>query len=100
MYSSGLLHTSDLPAREHFENLFDANHVNLVLTGHAHNYERTYPVVNGQRTGSGPVYIVTGGGGATLYPGFVATPAWSAMRSATHLRFRGDRGGYRSRRLR
>ncbi|MGD9712136.1 MAG: metallophosphoesterase [Thermomicrobiales bacterium] len=34
--------------------------VDLVLAGHAHNYERTIPI-------DGVTYIVTGGGGADLY---------------------------------
>ena len=34
--------------------------VDLVLSGHAHNYERTMPI-------DGVTYIVTGGGGAGLY---------------------------------
>jgi predicted phosphodiesterase len=47
----------------------ESRHVDLVLTGHAHDYERSYPLVGGQPVadGQGPVYIVEGGGGADPY---------------------------------
>lgn len=41
--------------------LFEKYGVDLVLNGHAHGYERTVPI-------NGVTYIVTGGGGAPLYP--------------------------------
>lgn len=53
-YSSGR-HGSDLPARRALEPLFVEHGVDLVLTGHDHDYERTKPQ-------SGIVYVVTGGG--------------------------------------
>lgn len=34
-----------LEFREPYHHLFDKYHVDLVLAGHAHNYERTYPIV-------------------------------------------------------
>lgn len=40
--------------------LFEQYGVNLVLSGHAHSYERTIPL-------NGITYIVTGGGGQSLY---------------------------------
>ena len=42
--------------------------VQLVLAGHEHGYERTYPLVGGQPVSSSPstTYIVTGGGGGAL----------------------------------
>ena len=45
--------------------------MDLVFTGHDHDYERTYPMIGGNIAPAGrpaPVYFVTGGGGATLYP--------------------------------
>ena len=41
--------------------LFEKYHADLVINGHAHGYERTVPI-------NGVTYIVTGGGGAPLYP--------------------------------
>jgi acid phosphatase type 7 len=43
--------------------------VQLVLAGHEHGYERTYPLAGGQIVGSyspGTTYVVTGGGGGAL----------------------------------
>lgn len=41
--------------------LFEQYGVDLVINGHAHDYERTVPI-------KGVTYIVTGGGGQSLYP--------------------------------
>jgi hypothetical protein len=49
--------------------LFEQYHVNIVLTGHWHNYERMRPLLGGQVStieAGGVVYLVTGGGGAGL----------------------------------
>lgn len=45
----------------------------LVLNGHEHFYQRTCPVKDGQpaQGGAGTTYIITGGGGAKLYPFYV-----------------------------
>jgi hypothetical protein len=40
--------------------IFASNNVDIVFNGHDHDYERTAPITN-------VVYIVTGGGGASLY---------------------------------
>jgi predicted phosphodiesterase len=58
-YSSGK-HGSDLALREAVDDVFVRHGVDLVLSGHDHNYERTTP----QR---GVTYVVTGGG-AKLSP--------------------------------
>ncbi len=69
-YSSGL-HGSQALVRDKLVPLFEQGGVNLVIAGHDHNYERTLPI-RGDRAASfaegGIVYIVTGGGGAALYP--------------------------------
>jgi len=59
-YSSGF-HGSSLSVREAFSPLFERFGVQLVLSGHDHDYERTDPI-------GGVTYIVTGGGGKTLRP--------------------------------
>jgi hypothetical protein len=49
--------------------IYEKHHVDLVMNGHAHAYERSKPIVAGQPVadGQGPVYIVEGGGGADPY---------------------------------
>ena len=50
--------------------LFEQYHVNMVLSGHWHNYERMKPLLHGQVStiaDGGVVYLVTGGGGAGLF---------------------------------
>lgn len=59
-YSSGF-HGSTLKIRKALAPLFKQFHVVLVFNGHDHDYERTIPM-------DGTTYIVTGGGGARLYP--------------------------------
>lgn len=59
---------------------FEATGVDVVFSGHDHNYQRSHPLRGGQvvEVGTGVVYIVTGAGGAGLYsarqprPEFVA----------------------------
>ena len=43
--------------------------VRLVMQGHNHHYERFKPLVDGAQTvqGKGVTYLVTGGGGRSLY---------------------------------
>ncbi len=48
--------------------LFDAHHVDMVFSGDAHFYERTFPIRDGRRSDDGTVYMTTGGGGGALYP--------------------------------
>ena len=41
----------------------------MVFSGHAHHYERTKPITITNdiiTTGTGPIYVITGGGGAGL----------------------------------
>jgi 3',5'-cyclic AMP phosphodiesterase CpdA len=55
--------------------LFERYGVDLVINGHAHGYERTVPI-------NGVTYIVTGGGGAPLYP--VGRNERTVLSSATY----------------
>ncbi len=55
--------------------IFAANHVDIVFNGHDHDYERTVPI-------SDVVYIVSGGGGASLYP--VNPQPFSAFAESTY----------------
>jgi 3',5'-cyclic AMP phosphodiesterase CpdA len=60
--------------RADLHRLLAANHVQLVLAGHEHSYERTHAI-------DGVTYIVSGGGGAKVYPFRAAQPSWSAFRT-------------------
>ncbi|MFH1845390.1 MAG: metallophosphoesterase, partial [bacterium] len=89
-------HRSDMHTRAKWTPLFDRYGMDLVLNGHNHFYQRTFPIRYGipqkpaategdpgsgsvYRAGEGTVYCVTGGGGAPLYEPdtahFVATGA-------------------------
>ncbi len=47
----------------------EAHGVDVVFNGHNHYYERVYPMRGGKRDDeSGVHYVVTGGGGAPIYP--------------------------------
>lgn len=80
-YSAGGEHGSDLDVRAAFGPLFERYGVALVISGHEHDYERTNPMREGT-SGSPVTYLVTGGGGAPLYPS--GTAAWTAYSSSQH----------------
>jgi phosphatidylserine/phosphatidylglycerophosphate/cardiolipin synthase-like enzyme/regulation of enolase protein 1 (concanavalin A-like superfamily) len=82
-YSSGGEHGSSLDVRAAFGPLFERYGVDLVLTGHEHTYERTIPIRESANTSDSFVpYVVTGGGGAPLYPS--ATSTWTAFSASTY----------------
>ncbi len=68
--------------------LFQNFRVSLVLSGNSHNYERTFPLIDGRPVpGDGVTYIVTGAGG-NLFTRFAApVPAYSAFREDTSYEF-------------
>lgn len=68
-YTSSNGHPPATDLQQAWESIMDKHGVNLVLDGHAHAYERSYPLQAGQvvADGAGPVYIVEGGGGADPY---------------------------------
>lgn len=69
VYSSGY-HGSTLNIRKSLKPLFKKYRVTLVLNGHDHDYERSKPM-------AGTTYVVTGGGGAPLYP--AAESPWTVL---------------------
>jgi hypothetical protein len=76
-YSAGGEHGSDLAVRQAFGPLFEQHGVQLAVTAHEHTYERTVPWrASADRARQAVTYIVTGGGGARLYP--AAYAAWTA----------------------
>lgn len=66
-YSSGAVHGSDKRVQEKLVPIFEKYQVDLVLSGHEHNYQHTCKILQGKCNEKGIVYIVTGGGGAPLY---------------------------------
>jgi hypothetical protein len=50
--------------------VLDQTGVDIMFNGHDHNYQRTWPIRSGRTVGDGEgtVYIVSGAGGAELYP--------------------------------
>jgi len=68
VYSAPGNHGSTARLRETWAPLFDEHGVDLVLSGHDHKYERSYPMRAGVRDDDdGTVYVVSGGAGAPLY---------------------------------
>ena len=84
-WSSGS-HGSNLKNRREWAPLFEKYGVDLVLTGHDHHYERTYPMKGDGVASSGAQgipYLVVGNGGASLRPISGGKPSWAAVRNDT-----------------
>mmetsp|Transcript_49342 Transcript_49342/g.56919 ORF Transcript_49342/g.56919 Transcript_49342/m.56919 type:complete len:694 (+) Transcript_49342:93-2174(+) len=66
IYNTFSLHHKDpqiFAARDHIEPLMVEHHVNIVLTGHIHAYQRTDYVAFNATTPTGPMHITVGAGG-------------------------------------
>ncbi len=74
-YSSGTGHGSDVNLQNQLGGVFQSSRVDAVFAGHDHDYERTQPI-------NGVLYIVSAGGGASLYP--VVPQIFSAYAESTH----------------
>jgi hypothetical protein len=82
MYCTNTTHGSDGGVRNVWEPIFDHYRVDLVLNGHVHAYERTYPIRGGvvqavvppggtvRPVTQGTTYICAGNGGQSLYTGW------------------------------
>lgn len=73
-YSSGN-HGSQMDVRDAWCSVFAQHDVDIVFSGHDHDYERTVPIDD-------VVYIVTGGGGAPLR--HVDSSSWTAYSESTY----------------
>ncbi len=89
LFSTGP-HGSWTGGRAFWGSLFDKYSVELVINGHDHDYERTWPVYSDGTAAQSdynatraPVYLTTGGGGASLYA-FNSTAPWSAFRASAY----------------
>ena len=60
--------------------------MDLVLAGHDHHYERSYPLLSSTpvEPGCGSVYVLTGGGGASQFARSVERSKLTAATSRTH----------------
>lgn len=102
-YTCGDQHQKDSVApRTKWQPIFDEHAVDLVFTGHVHNYQRSLPIrgfepgtTDGRVApagpdgepiaGSGTVYVVSGGAGASLYDADPASAcAFSRVTEKTH----------------
>ena len=77
----------------HLEDIVNKYKVDIVQTGHVHDYERSWPTFKGKAVkGSSnkthyidpqhPVYVVQGTGGAFAKEKFLSQPEWSVKRSS------------------
>ena len=86
-YAGGPHENDTLPGlvRRYIAPVLERYGVALVLSGHEHSYQRSYPIRDGQivRDGDGIVYLTSGGGGANLYPVY-SSPYVSVGKSAHH----------------
>ena len=88
-YSSTSANSSSAPVRANLVSLFEAQQVQLVLSGNSHNSERTFPLLsNGNPNNpvvdpAGVTYVVSGNGGNGFNAFTVSQPSWSAYRQAT-----------------
>jgi predicted phosphodiesterase len=74
IYSSSN-HGSDETIREDLEPVLVRHGVDMVFSGHDHNYERTVPI-------GGVTYVVSGGGGKRLYR--AGRSEWTAFSRSAH----------------
>jgi hypothetical protein len=86
-YSSSSAVSSSKAGRSDLVPLFQAQHVNLVLSGNSHNYERTVPMTNGVATAGGITYLVSGAGGNGFNLFTIPAPAYTAFREATYYQY-------------
>ncbi len=82
-YSSSSSSSSCSSCKTYLVPLFQTGHVNLVLGGNSHNYERSFPLVNGSPATGGITYVVSGAGGNGFNQFTISQPAWSAFREST-----------------
>ncbi len=70
MWSASTAHGSNLMLQQLWQPMVDQYHIDLVLNGHDHDFEVSYPLVGQSVEPSntmGTVYVVAGGAGAELY---------------------------------
>jgi len=92
-YSSGAHYPGYSTIRSGLTPILERYRVDLVLNGDDHIYQRTFPLYNGSITSptferytdpEGVIYVVTGGGGRSLYGLGTPEPPWSARRASVY----------------
>lgn len=92
-YSSGEKNPGIVNLRSDLLPILELYNVDLVLNGHDHIYQRTFPLKNSTVTSTdedkyvdptGIIYVVTGGGGKSLYDLVNPEPYWSAYRESIY----------------
>ncbi|MDQ1477334.1 MAG: hypothetical protein QOE62_2563 [Actinomycetota bacterium] len=86
-YSSSSATSSSQSARSNLVPLFQTQHVNLVLSGNSHNYERTLPMTDGAAATGGVTYVVTGAGGNGFNSFTISAPAYTAFRESSYYEY-------------
>jgi hypothetical protein len=86
LWSTGATHGSNLTLQASWGPAIDQAAIDLVLNGHEHSYQISYPLLGGvvqPSNATGTTYVVAGGAGAQLY-GFSGTAPWSAYNEMTY----------------
>ncbi len=87
-YSSTSATSSSQATRQYLVPLFQSEHVDLVLSGNSHNYERTVPLTDDVPVASGGItYIVSGGGGNGFNAFGAYTQPWTAFRESSYYEY-------------
>jgi len=88
LFSSGV-HGSWIEARQYWCPLFDRYHVDIVFSGHDHDYERSKPInytadktLSQESYADGTMYVVSGGYGALPYSS--GTSWWTAYSTSLY----------------
>lgn len=81
-YSAGGEHGSALDVRAAFAPIFERQGVQLAISGHEHDYERSVPLIADTAADGGVTYVVTGGGGGPLYP--ASRGSWTAASASRY----------------
>jgi len=67
-YSCGSRHGGGQEVRRSMVPLFERYGVDIVFSGHDHDYERSRPILDFGSPGTPVLYVVSGGGGRRLHP--------------------------------
>jgi acid phosphatase type 7 len=84
MFSASTRHGPSETLQAAWLPLVDQYHIDLVLNGHDHDYEITYPLIGGARSAAAnaTVFVVAGGAGAELYPN--GKQAWTQYSESSY----------------
>ncbi|MBC7221267.1 metallophosphoesterase family protein [Candidatus Bipolaricaulota bacterium] len=81
-YSADKNHGCTQFVLDHWVDVLERHNVDLYVSGHAHNYERSWPVRDGRIEAGGVIYLVVGAAGAPLIES--GRDWWTALSESTH----------------